>query len=403
MTTISTVNLHNITTGGALNVETQLAKVQIQESSGLVAQDFGTLGGSATSEMLNLQDNISQAQTWASEAQTVGGRTQSMYSILGNMVATVTSLQGQISQALASPNTASLLSAAQNLQKNLVSQMNTQYAGRYLFAGSAIGTIPVSLTGYDSASGKAATSIPDNSYYQGDSNILSVQVSSQQTLSYGVTANNPAFEESLRACQSVAQAAAATQASGQSLSGSWTYTGGSPDTMTINGVSVAVSSGDSLTTIANSINTAAGTAGSSVTAKVVTDTATGNQTLQVSSGNTTDLTFGGTAATLTALGLSNTTYSASLKTALNSAMTLANQGVTDLSNLQASVAAVSSQLSAAQQQQTTYVTFLQNSLSNVKDADTAQVAAQVQSLQTQLQASYMAVASVSKINLAQYL
>ena len=399
MTTISTLNLHSITTGAALNLETQLGQVQIQQSSGLVAQNFGTLGGSATSEMLNLQDNISQAQTWASEAQTVGSRTQSMYSMIGNMVTTVTSLQSQISQAMASPNNSGLLGVVQNLQKSLVSQMNTQYAGRYLFSGSDIGTAPVDMSNYPtvSASGAYDPSSVDTSYYTGDSNVLSVQVASQQTLSYGVPGNSPAFEQAMRAVEAVVQASSVTtgsSATASTASGASTLAGG---TLVINGTTVTVAANESFSNVAAAINSQLSSSG--VTARVVPDNS-GNYHVQISGGNA--------ALNITdssGLGVSSASplTQSQLNSQLSQALDLANQAVTGLSNLQASVAAVSKQLNDAQQQQTTYVTFLQNSLSNVKDADTAQVAAQVQALQTQLQASYMAVASVSKINLAQYL
>ena len=82
---------------------------------------------------------------------------------------------------------------------------------------------------------------------------------------------------------------------------------------------------------------------------------------------------------------------------------MSNQAQTDLANLQNSVADVSSQLSDAHDQQTTFVTLLQTSLSSVKDVDAGQVATQVSQYQTQFQASYMALAAVAKINLAQYL
>jgi flagellar hook-associated protein 3 FlgL len=77
--------------------------------------------------------------------------------------------------------------------------------------------------------------------------------------------------------------------------------------------------------------------------------------------------------------------------------------VTNLSNTEEAVGVSSAQLKSSAQQQTTYVTYLQTSLSSVKDVDTAQAAAKVSQYQTQLQASYLAVAQISKVNLTQYL
>ncbi len=221
-----------------------------------------------------------------------------------------------------------------------------------------------------------------------------MRVSPQQTINYGVTADNPAFDEAMRAMEATVQAAGATSVTGTVVADPAATTGTGITSFTIDGTTVT-SASDSLNDIATGIN-ASGIAG--VTASVVSTA--GGYALKISSGNTNDLTFGGS---LTPLGINDTTYNQSLQTALQSALTVSNSAVKDLSNLQESVAATSSQLTSAQQQQTTYVTYLQNSLSGVKDVDTGQVAAKVSQYQTQLQASYLAVAQISKISLAQYL
>jgi flagellar hook-associated protein 3 FlgL len=397
MDRISSLTLHNLTAGSALDVQTKLAQAQIQESSGLVAQDFGTLGGSSTAEMLNLETNISQAQTFASDAQTVGSRTQGMYNALGSMASIVNQLQTQISRYMSAPDTTGLLSGVQNIQQQLLSQVNAQIGGRYLFAGSNINTPPASLTNYPTLQSTPPyydPTQPDTSYYTGDNSILSVRVSLQQTLSYGVTANNPAFEEAMRSVEAVVQAASTSTIAGPTVTGTTNYASattalGLSGSFAVNGTHVTITPTMTLSDIAAAIPGAS-----------------------VSGGGPYQLTIGGgpltltgvTGSALSSLGIATTPISqAQLTSALQQALDVSNQAVRDLSNLQASVADVSKQLSDAQQQQTTYVTFLQNSLSNVKDADAAQTASLVSQYQTQLQASYMAVVSVTKMSLAQYL
>lgn len=401
MTRISTLQLNSLTLGSALGVETQYAQAETKQASGLVATDFGSLGGAGASEMLNLQDGIAQAQTWASNATTVGSRTQAMYTSLGNMTSTLSTLESKISAASSTTDNSNLLSAIQELQKTLVTQMNTQQAGSYLFAGTNVGQAPVSLNSYPAS--PFSPSASDTSYYTGDNNIQSVRISQQQTVSYGVAANSSGFEEALRASQTVIQATATTLTNATLTSTNAASSTVGAGSFSINGGgTVTVAAGDSLQTIAASINGAAGATG--VSAAVVNTG--GTYTLQVSSGSSAALSFTSLSGTsLTDLGLSNatTTTAAALQTALKAALGTATSAVTDLANLQASVAAKSSELSSAHDQQTTYVTYLQNSLSGVKDVDTAQVAAQVSQYQTQLQASYLAVAQISKVNLAQYL
>lgn len=397
MTRISTLQMNNLVVGSAMASQVQYAQAETQQASGLVATDFGTMGGSGTSEMLNLETDIAQAQTWSSDATAVGNRTQAMYTAIGNMVTTVNSLQSKISGAMASSDNSTLYAAVSTLQQTLVSEMNTTSAAGYVFSGSNSTTQPVTAAGLAAyQAGGTATN-----YYNGDDTVLSVRVSSSQTVNYGVTADNPAFEEAMRAMQATSDAAAGTVAQGTATAASPTaatdptvVTGG---TIIINGTGagVTVAAGESLQSVATGINSAYGP---SVSAKVVY---TGSAyTLQVSSAGTAALNISDTSG----LGLpSSTTYTSSLQSALKSALTVANNSVRDLSNLQESVAATSSQLQSASTQQSTYVTYLQNSLSNVKDVDTAQAAANVTKYQTQLQASYLAVAQISKINLAQYL
>jgi flagellar hook-associated protein 3 FlgL len=396
-TRISTLNLNALTLGSAMNVQAQYAQAETQESSGLVASDFATLGGTNSSEMLNLEDGIAQSQTWASDATTVGSRTQGMYTALGNMVTTVTSLESKISAASAAADNSTLVTTVKEIQTALAADMNEQQAGSYLFGGSNTAEAPVNLTNYPAANFSSASA--DTSYYKGDNNILSVRVSQQQTIDYGVTANSTGFEEALRASQTVIQAAGSTLASSTLTAASATTTPVVTTAGTINingGASVAVATTDSLQNIATNINTAYSATG--ITAQVIANSS-GTYSLQISSGSSADLNISDTSS----VGLSSTTHATSLQTALKTALALAGSSITSLANQQESVGAVSSALTSASQQQTTYVTYLQNSLSNVKDVDTAQAAAKVSQYQTQLQASYLAVAQISKISLAQYI
>jgi flagellar hook-associated protein 3 FlgL len=105
------------------------------------------------------------------------------------------------------------------------------------------------------------------------------------------------------------------------------------------------------------------------------------------------------------LGLSsaNPLPTAQLTSSLQASLTIANKAVADLGNLQENISNTSNTLNSAQTTQTSFVTYLQNSLSGVKDVDTAQAAAQVQQFQTQLQASFLAVSTLTKLSLAQFL
>ncbi len=227
MERVSTYNLHNITMGAALNVEAQLANAQLQEASGLTATDYSGLSGQQSYEVLNMENEYNQATTWAAEASTMESRSEAMYSAIGSMTSVVTKLESSISGALSSTDNSTLSTTAQSLMDQLVSAMNTQENGRYLFSGSNISTAPINMANYSSTSISASSYNPttqDFSYYQGNDTVLTVQTDSSTTVSYGVcagttattaSATNPAsaFEAAIRATEAVIKAGSLTTGS----------------------------------------------------------------------------------------------------------------------------------------------------------------------------------------------
>jgi flagellar hook-associated protein 3 FlgL len=407
---ISTSNLYNSTIGDALNVQTQWSTAETQQASGLQAQDFGTLGGGSTREMLNFETDIAQATSWAGVAKTVGSTTQAMYTAVGTMQSDVNKLQTLISTAMSSPNNSDLLGQAQSIMSTLLTQVNQQVGGNYLFAGANTSVAPVNLATYPTLNASTNAYDPstqDTGYYTGDNSIQSVQVNLQQTVSYGVLASNPAMEEAIRAVQSVVEAAQASTASVTNAAAPITSTSaaaGASGTLTVNGQTYTLSATQSLTSIAQAINA---NPASGVTASVVPDTTASTATPP---GPYYHLRLTSASGTLTVndqsgLGLQSASAlsGSALTDSLQASLTISNKAVADLGNLQEDISNTSNTLNNAQTTQTSFVTYLQNSLSGVKDVDTAQAAAQVQQFQTQLQASFLAVSTLTKLSLASML
>jgi flagellar hook-associated protein 3 FlgL len=400
MEVVATSNLYTSTIGEALNVQSQWSVAETQQASGLQAQDFGTLGGGASRETLNFETDIAQATSWSGVAKTVGTTTQAMYTAVGTMQSDVNKLQTLISNAMASPNNSDLLGQANAIMSTLMTQVNQQVGGNYLFAGTNTSVAPVNLSNYPTLNAGTNAYDPqtaDTGYYKGDNTITSAQVNLQQTVSYGVLASNPAIEDAIRSVQSVIEAAQVSSSStttATDATGASTVSGG---TLTINGKDYSINGGTSLDQIAASINSQA--AGNGVVASVVPDTA-GQYHLRVTNGDaamTIDDNSG--------LGLASASPmpAADLTNSLQASLTIANQAVSSLGNLQEDISNTSNTLNNAQTTQTSFVTYLQTSLSNTKVVDTAQAAAQVQQYQTQLQASFLAVSTLTKLSLASML
>jgi len=408
MQAISTNNLYSTTIGEALNVQAQWSTAETQQASGLQAQDFGTLGGGSSREMLNLQTDIAQATSWAGIAKTVGSTTQAMFTAVGTMQTDVNNLQTLISTAMASPNNSDLLGQAQSIMSTLLTQVNQQVGGNYLFAGGNTSVAPVDRANYptlDATTNAYNPTAPDTGYYKGDNSIASVQVNLQQTVSYGVLASNPAMEEAIRAVQSVIEAAQASSASTTATPiTSTSAPAGAAGSLTVGNQTYTLSATQSLTDIVQTINA---NPASGVTASVVPDNTASTATPP---GPYYHLRLTSATGTLTVndqsgLGLQSASAlsGSALTNSLQASLTTANSAVADLGNLQEDISNTSSTLNNAQTTQTSFVTYLQNSLSGVKDVDSAQAAAQVQQFQTQLQASFLAVSTLTKLSLASFL
>ena len=187
-----------------LRTQARLAELQMQEATGLVATDYGGLGAGAK-RTVDLQVSVARAESYVDTTNLAKGRVELMYSVMGTLTDLLTDLRSQITAA-SGPTTGTgenLKAAAQELLEDFASMLNTRYEGRYLFAGGRTDTEPVDIS---SASYPPATSpsTPSTSYYQGDGQIASVRVSDTQVVAYGVTADDPAFEQALRSLSLVA-------------------------------------------------------------------------------------------------------------------------------------------------------------------------------------------------------
>lgn len=181
----------------ALRVQAAMANEQVQESSGLQSEDFGGYGSGA-GRVINLQVSVTRAQSYIDASNLADNKVQAMYSAVGSVTDIITQLRTQLSAATtgSSTATASVINYAQQAMSQMQGLLNTQYDGEYVFSGARTDTAPANLTSFDTGTGSLTTS--DTSYYKGDSEIASVRVSDSQSISYGVTADNPAFEQVMR-------------------------------------------------------------------------------------------------------------------------------------------------------------------------------------------------------------
>jgi flagellar hook-associated protein 3 FlgL len=188
---------------GALRTEATMADLQVQENSGVKSQNLAGYGAD-TQQVINLQVSVTRAQSYIDAATAADSKVQVMYSAVGTMTDIITKLRTQLSAATTGSSTAtnSAISSAQQMLQQMGSLLNTQYNGEYVFGGARVSTAPADLSSFATGAGSLTTA--DTSYYQGDSEIASVRVAADQTVSYGVTADNPALEQVMRVLKFVA-------------------------------------------------------------------------------------------------------------------------------------------------------------------------------------------------------
>ncbi|MDR3374052.1 MAG: flagellin [Ancalomicrobiaceae bacterium] len=200
----------------ALRTQAQEADVTEQESSGLKSSNYGGLGSDA-GKVVSLQASVTRSKAYSSAATSANQRTQQMYSSLGSIIDTLTSFKSELSSFDATTSdtgTSALKSDAATTLDSVVSALNAKFGGTYLFAGSAVDTKPVDVSSMTAQTDPVTT---DTSYYSGDDAIASVKVGDDQTIRYGVTANDDSIEQAIRGLNTIA--------------------GGTTDTTTISSVS----------------------------------------------------------------------------------------------------------------------------------------------------------------------
>lgn len=202
MERVATYNHQNTLVQYMMKAEAQVAAEQVRSASGLNSTDYKGIA-TDSSRLVNLESHYRRLEQYIDEGEVVNGRIQSMYDAVGGMTdltsrlsALITGLQGDNAAGVEG-----VTAEAGQLMEELAGLMNTQQDGRYLFAGGRTDQTAVDLAGYTAATYPSSA---DTGYYQGDSSVAHFQAADDFVLSYGVTADNPAFEKALRAFSLIA-------------------------------------------------------------------------------------------------------------------------------------------------------------------------------------------------------
>lgn len=116
----------------------------------------------------------------------IGSKLSTQDQALSSMADSATAVRQAIANALASGNADTLMQVVQGQFQGAVSNLNTQYDGKYLFAGSQINTQPVTATQLSDLTAGP----PIASFFQNDNNKVQAKLDDSTTVTTGQLASD---------------------------------------------------------------------------------------------------------------------------------------------------------------------------------------------------------------------
>lgn len=193
---------HELTMSYAMRTQSSLADRQIQIASGKKAQLYSSIS-TQTSELVNIERSVARTTQFTRNIDQAVARLAIMESAVGTMVDRATEVLSIMASAMSGTNIndVPLQSFAATFLGEIESLMNTKHEDRFIFAGSQTSNPAVDLSdvNYTPQAGLPGTFTADFDYYQGDTLKLTVRSAETFETTYGITGDEPAFEELLRA------------------------------------------------------------------------------------------------------------------------------------------------------------------------------------------------------------
>jgi flagellar hook-associated protein 3 FlgL len=340
------------TTANTELIQQRIDQLTEETSTGFISQTYDGLGSGAPQALnltaqlaqnTTLQANVSQATTIASETQTVLGQIQTLASSFAQSITTELTSGASSAGAVAT--------TARNTLSEIVGLLNTQVGDTYIFAGQDSSNPPIPDAG----------NITSSAFYTAISTAVA-----------NLSSTGAAAVET--ATLAASQSGSATSPFSSTLEASNT-----PATVDLGGGQF-VQTGVLADQNSDAVSTGVGTTS---TGSYIRDLLRGLATVgSLSSAQANDTDF---------------------EPLLQNTLTSVQNATTALSTDIAGLGARQDRLTAATSDLTDTATALTTQLSNVQDTNVAQVATELSTAQTQLQASYQIIASLDQLSLAKFL
>jgi flagellar hook-associated protein 3 FlgL len=180
-------------------MQTQANTLQQQISTGLVSESYSGLAPQAA-QLVSLTGQQAQQQGFINTINAVNTRLQTMSLVTSTIATLVQQFSGQLPTNAYNTTGTTIQQQAKALLANIGDYLNSQDGEGYIFGGSEDSTAPFNASGLPNP-GDLSTLVngaPPGGYYQGNDAVQSAQIDTNLNLSYGITADNSAFEPIVR-------------------------------------------------------------------------------------------------------------------------------------------------------------------------------------------------------------
>ena len=186
--------------------------LQLQITTGLKSTNFSGIAPQST-QLVNLSDQQAKQQSYIDTINTVSTRLQIMGLSIGSIETLATQFVGNLPTDAYNTEGETIQEQAKQVLGQVAGYLNTQDGANYVFSGNNTSSPPVDTDGLPNPGSltTASDGAPPNGYYEGDDGIAQATVDNNVTLSYGVNANNPTFEQFIRVLNFLANAPAFDQ------------------------------------------------------------------------------------------------------------------------------------------------------------------------------------------------
>lgn len=209
MTRVSDLAQNQLIMSYIADTQARIQATQIQVSTGQAAQRYAGIASQANT-LVNLESVDSRIKQYLSNNTQVTGRLNTMDTAVSQLSDIASQLKTLLVNATNGNNASQLAlnQQAQDLLNQAAGILNSKFGNTYLFGGTRTDAPPVDLNaaGYSAPSGSYPSSA-DTGYYQGNSTKLVARAADNFDVTYGVTADQPGFEELIRSLQLTATAA----------------------------------------------------------------------------------------------------------------------------------------------------------------------------------------------------